>query len=110
MKPPAKQAADVDARRAEQRHRGGPKGVAPHDAALADALRAGHGDELLLQRGDEVAAQHAVVDDEAADGQGEGGQRQALEVGDPVRAQRDVGRHAGMGYAELDRRRARARR
>ena len=70
MKPPAKQSADVHAGRAEQRHRRGPKGVAPHDAPLADALGARHGDELLLQGGDEVAAQHAVVDDEAADARG----------------------------------------
>ena len=30
------------------------------------------------------------------------GQGQALEVGDPVRAERDVGRHARVGHAELD--------
>jgi len=92
----AARSPEVDAGRAEQRDRGGAKGVSPHDPPPAQTLGPGHGDELLLHRGDEVAAQHAVVEREAAQSHRDRGQRQALEVGDPIGAEGHVGRRPGI--------------
>src|SRR5664280_1137546 len=95
------ESADVDARRAEQRHRRRSKGVAPHDPALTDALGAGHGDELFLQGGDHVTTQHTVIDDETTNRECEGGQRQTLEVDNPVGTERDVGRDPDVRDPQL---------
>src|SRR5487761_1728660 len=65
------QTPDVDTRGSEQRDRRRTKGVAPHDAPLAESLGARHRNELLLECRDEVAAQHAVVDHETDRGEGE---------------------------------------
>src|SRR5665213_891898 len=47
---------DVDAGRSKKCDRRRAKSVAPHNAALTQALRARHGDVFLLQGGNEVTA------------------------------------------------------
>ena len=53
----------------------GPQRVAPQDAAVGDALGLGHEDEVLLQRGDHVAAQQPHVDRDLPDRERDGRER-----------------------------------
>src|ERR1019366_9563016 len=96
------QTTDTDAGAAEQGDRGRAKGVAPHDPTPAQSLRAGHGDELFLHGGDEIAAQDAKIEREATDRNRDRRQRQTFEVGQPVCRQGHVGRRSGIGDADLD--------
>ena len=58
----ADEGAEVDGEHGQQGERRGPERVPEQDVAGREALRARHEDEVLLQRGDEVAAQQARVD------------------------------------------------
>ena len=86
---PADQRADVEAGDGQQGEAGGPERVPPQDPGRAQALGPRHRDEVLLQRGDHVAAKEAHVDGDLPGRQADDGQQRLSEVVDGVVAEVD---------------------
>src|SRR5262245_21168334 len=74
------QRPEVQARDREQREARRPQRVPEQDATVRDALGPGHGDEVLLQRLDHVAAQEPHVDRHLPDRERDDRQDHVLEV------------------------------
>ncbi len=59
------QGTGVDGEDGDEREHRRAQGVAEQHVALRDSLGAGHQDEVVLERGDEVGAQESLVDGDA---------------------------------------------
>ena len=73
MKRAGDEAPDGDTGRGQQGDGGRPRAAWRHMMRRSDSpFERGHGDEVLLQRGDEVVPQQAEVDDDPSEGEDDG--------------------------------------